>query len=269
VSSIVYGRPVSIPYNGHTANNNDLPSLVDDKFTALGESQPVDIPSSNAFFANVVKLYRVMDEILESLRNPSAINTPALGAHFSQSEAGHHQPRTPCAMSQLTAILQLDALLLKWHDDLPLYLKFSLDGPDDVTSLTFILQRQKVILKTRFLGMRILLHRQSVLFLLQSPDTRKWPQNPSWRSPPSFSGPCGSILHADKSVGSVESGYSHLFEAQLARISAEVCVQMAQLQIEVISSSRPLRLSGAWWWDFHCKQRISGLDSLSSFVTNL
>lgn len=247
---MVYGRPVGISHTGRHANHSDLPSPVDDKFIALGQSQPDANPSKNAFFSWVVKLYHLMDDILESLHHtsPAGKVTPGI-----QKNPGLNKSCTYCAHSQLTTILQLDALLLGWYNDLPQQLKFSLDGLDDLTALPYIFQRQRSVLKTRFIGMRILLHRQSILFLLQSSQTRQWPRNTSRKWPPLFSDTSVAALNTGQNTGCPTREYSPFTETQLARISANICVQMAQLQIEAIDSSRPAGLSGAWWWDFHCQ----------------
>ena len=180
------------------------------------------------------------------------INRAAPGAQSMQNTPTAQLLCAYCALSQLTTILQLDSLLLKWHSDLPTHLKFSLNGLDDKMALSYTLQRQKVILKMRFLGMRILLHRQSVLFLLQPPHTRKWPRRPLQRLSPAGPGTTRSASCLDEDATCSHVRHSPLVEVQLARISANICVQMAQVQIEVIDYARSLRLTGAWWWDFHC-----------------
>lgn len=250
---MVYGRPVGIPHMGNPVDDIALPSLVDDRYIAAGESQPIDIPSTNAFFVSVVKLYRVMDEILESLRNISPMSKMSSNTPTSEKVSGCLESCSCCVLSQLTAILRLDTLLLKWHNELPQHLKFSLDGVEEPTLLSVVFQRQKVILKTRFLGMRILLNRQSILFLLQAPGERKWPRNTSRKWPPLFSDIGGPASGTSQNACTFKCGHSTFVEAQLARISANICVQMAQLQIEEIDSSRQTARSGAWWWDFHCE----------------
>lgn len=245
---MVYGRPVGISHVEYPASEDRFPSIKDDKFIVQNQPQPSLVPSRNAFFVNVVRLYHLMDHILESLHSTAPVSKL--------------QACTCCAVSQLSAILQLDALLLGWHENLPAHLKFSLEGLDDDSPTPFILQRQKNILKTRFLGMRILLHRQSVLFLLQSSPQRKWPRNTSRKWPPLFSDASRAVPHGGAHTNSSSEQHSPLVETQLARISAGVCAQMAQLQIESIDINRPLGVSGAWWWDFHCKDILLELESL-------
>ena len=94
--------------------------------------------------------------------------------------------------------------------------------------------------------MRLLLHRQSILYLLQPPGKRVWRQE--------------ELGHHSEG----ETGRSHplrnpsttdtpsLLERTPAQASASLCVASAQLQIETVNHFRPLRRTGSWWWDFHC-----------------
>lgn len=254
VSSMVYGRPVSIPHMRHTANSSDFPSQADDSFTALGQAQPDDQPAINAFFYSVTKLYHLMDEILENLQDTLQVGrTSGTRTPYPQSMSPHRQSSEPSALSQLTAIFRLDTLLCQWHNELPPHLKFSLDGLDNLKALSPLFQRQKGILKMRFLGMRILLHRQSMLYLLQTEGIRTWPRNASRKWPPLFSDIHGGKYdsnHHNATIGHKEGSF---VEGQLARLSASICVQMAQLQIGTVDAGRRGRLSGAWWWDLHCQ----------------
>ena len=237
----------------HVANRIDFPSLVDDSFTAMGQTQPSDQPAINAFFYSVTKLYHLMDEILDILQDTSRIGRiSGTRTPYSQWLLPHQQPSDPMALSQLTAIFRLDTLLCQWHNELPRHLKFSLDGLDDLKALPPIFQRQKGILKMRFLGMRILLHRQSMLYLLQTEGSRSWPRNTSRKWPPLFSDIYGDKYDANQHDQNNGGNEASFVEGQLARISATICVQMAQLQIGTVDAGRKLRLSGAWWWDLHC-----------------
>lgn len=252
---MIYGRPIGIPHVRATTMPDSLPQPVDDRHIAAGEGQPDGVPSVNAFFVNSVNLYRVMDEILERLHEALATVRSDTACHV-HSDRQNRTARCTCnAVPQLAAILQLDGLLLDWHESLPTYLKFSLDSvkcavEDDHPVQ---IQRQRVILKIRFLGLRILLHRQTVLFLLQPRETRRWPRNSSQKWPPLFSDDAGeSFRHHCDSPGRAASQSS--LETQLAHLSASLCVASAQLQIESVAHYRSLNLTGAWWWDFHCKK---------------
>jgi hypothetical protein len=249
---MIYGRPIGIPHVRVLTGQNSLPQPIDDKYIALGESQPNNVPSLNAFFVNTVQLYRVMDEILERLHE-------ALAAVRSDSECNLHSEKQhgtqrSCysAVNRLAAILQLDELLLSWHDSLPAHLKFSIDNVEKDMDYPVGIQRQRVILKIRYLGMRILLHRQTVLFLLQPREQRRWPRNASHKWPPLFSD-IGAESFGNGCNSPARKTAHSSFETQLAHLSASVCVSSAQMQIEMIDYYRPLKLTGAWWWDFHCE----------------
>jgi hypothetical protein len=252
VSSMIYGRPTGIPPVRVLTNQNSLPSPIDDKYISQGEWQPDNIPSLNAFFVNCVQLYRVMDEILERLQEAlAAVKSDSEGGSDIEKQRGT-QSCCSSAVTELAAILQLDGLLLKWHGALPEYLKFSLENIEKDMGYPVEIQRQRVILKIRFLGLRILLHRQTVVFLLQPPEQRKWPRNASQKWPPLFADTGGeSFANGSESPGR-RTVHSSL-ETQLAHLSAGMCVSSAQMQIEMIDYYRPLKLTGAWWWDFHCK----------------
>lgn len=255
---MIYGRPIGIPHVRLLSSQDILPHPADDKYIAMKMAQPGEDPSINAFFVSSVELYRAMDEIIKRLHQISttAKSEPNCNLHGDKQDPMHSSTSCCDAATQLAAILQLDGLLQNWHDCLPQHLKFSLDDVDPEDRYPYDIQRQRVILKIRFLGLRILLHRQTILFLLQSPEKRRWPRNASKKWPPLFSddvgGPVGGLSLDDQ--GRMTMGHSS-FEAQLAHLSAKMCVTSAQLQIEVIDHCRRLNLTGAWWWDFHCMIR--------------
>jgi len=152
----------------------------------------------------------------------------------------------------LTTTLQLDRMLLNWHAGLPSFLKFSLSKVEWDDRMAAEIQRQKNILCARFLGMRILLHRQSVLFLLEGPNKRSWPRSAKSSWLPLFSD-VSTTFNADDDPSPRVDDESLSLETTIARLSARICVSSAQLQIENIDVLRPLKRMGAWWWSFHCK----------------
>ncbi len=249
---MIYGRPIGIPHVNTPTSQNNLPSAVDDKYIACGESQPEGIPSLNAFFVSSTRLYQVMDDILERLHKVLSAMRPNTEDNMSNNT---HYSTLSCAqspVSQLAAILQQDSLLLNWHDSLEPHLRFSLDSLEGFDDYDPIIHRQRTVLKNRFLGLRILLHRRTLLFLLQPSETRRWPWNASHKWPPLF------LDNSEESTGNgtVSPGrpQSHSpSEIHLARLSAHICVSSAHLQLEVIDYYRPLKKTGAWWWDFHCR----------------
>ncbi|KAF7547300.1 hypothetical protein G7046_g9044 [Stylonectria norvegica] len=80
---------------------------------------------------------------------------------------------------------------------------------------------------------------------------RAWPRNTSQKWPPLFSGISGEKSSVNQCNVNLENKESSFIEGQLARLSATICVQMAQLQIGTVDAGRKLRVSGAWWWDLH------------------
>lgn len=248
---MIYGRPIGIPHLHMSKNQHNLPLATDDKYIALRQEQPEALPSINAFFHSTVRLYYVMDEILEILHEITAGARSSSRYSIEAGDSAQHQSGGPTALNLLTEIVQLDGRLMSWHDSLPDFLKFSIDRLEPNEDCALWLRRQKHILKNRFLGMRILLHRQTLLFLLQPPETRIWPQKMSHRWPPLFSDVSSdNVTRTSTSLG--QKGSHSSFEDAIAHLSASICVSSAELQIESIDACRPQRLSGAWWWDLFC-----------------
>lgn len=248
---MIYGRPISIPHVRASSGQISLPQPIDDKYLILSLPQPDDQPAINAFFVSSTNLYQVMDEIIEHLHQHPTTTRSESGDHAHSDKEPGSVGRGCGAVKQLTSILQLDGLLQRWHACLPWHLKFSLDKVDHDTSDSEIFQRQRVILKTRFLGMRTLLHRQTIIFLLQDAGKRRWPRNASQRWPPLFLDDAGQPGGSASEDHARKEDHSS-FETQLARMSARTCLESAQMQVEMIDYFRQVKLTGAWWWDFHC-----------------
>ncbi|KAI4263182.1 MAG: hypothetical protein L6R42_001664 [Xanthoria sp. 1 TBL-2021] len=202
------------------------------------------------FCMDRVRLYHVMDNVLLRLRNAKKT------AYFDLQKASSDvQIQTPVSdinslMSLFTTILQLDGHLLSWHEYLPPHLQFSLDSLEDVADENFPwIQRQRHHLRSRFLGMRMLLHRQTVLFLLQPSERRNWPQNGIQEWPPLF-----SDCYSDTLVGGHtpirRQGVPSSVETTLTHLSASICVASAVLQIEAVEKYLGSRMIGEWW-DFN------------------
>ncbi len=196
-----------------------------------------------------------MDEILERLHKVKGIIDADLKGYPSKSEGWPLLVDGSSALSYLTVIIQLDEMLLAWHDSLPEFLRFPLEDVSVDKQHPLWLQRQTVILRNRFLGMRILLHRQTVLFLIQ-PEKNVWPQNGLYMWPPVY-----SDTTADMSVGGSITvrhlSKPSLSEVTLAHLSAKMCVATALLQIQSIGFYAPLSLTEGWWWDFNCSLSIT------------
>ncbi|KAL9011913.1 MAG: hypothetical protein Q9173_003284 [Seirophora scorigena] len=247
---MLYGRPIGIPYGQFSDYQDLLPRQVDDAYIALNQSQPDNIPSINSFFRHSVRLYHVMDNVLLRLRNAKKT------AYFDLQQASSDvQIQTPISninslISLFTTIQQLDGHLLSWHEYLPPHLQFSLDSLEDTAedNLPWI-RRQRHHLRSRFLGMRMLLHRQTVLFLLQPPERPNWPQNGIQEWPPLF-----SDCYSDTLVGGHtpirRQGVPSSVETTLTHLSASICVASATLQIEAVEKHLNSRMIGEWW-DFN------------------
>ncbi|KAH8809245.1 fungal-specific transcription factor domain-containing protein [Xylogone sp. PMI_703] len=252
VSSMIYGGPLGISQVAPCNFVDELPKPIDDEYLAQDQGQPRNVPSVNAFLGCNVKLYSIMDGILEKLSKISNVQKRQDMASGTPSSFQGTTPIENNAFQFLTNIIQVDESLSNWHAKLPNYLGFPLDkvtwdGCDDGISPQ--IQRQRNILRARFLGMRVLLHRQNILALLQNLDQRIY-----------YHGTTNSWLALFSNVTSAASNTPLVEEAGarqppleivLARHSARICVSSALLQIESIDATRPLRSTGAWWWNFH------------------
>lgn len=231
---MLYGRPIGIPYGQFSDYQDLLPQQPDDNYIALGQSQPRDKPSINSFFRHVVRLYHVMDHVLMALRE--AKKTAYFDLQTASSDTGIQTPLNGvnAFFSLLATMHRLDGHLLSWHEYLPSHLKFSLEDPHNPPNVAVPwIHRQRHFLRSRFLEMRILLHRQTILFLLQPSERRNWPQNGIQKWPPLF-----SDCYSDTSVGGRTSirrqGVPSLVESTLTHLSAKICATAAILQIEAV-----------------------------------
>ena len=250
---MVSGRPVSIPYGQFSDYQDLLPQPIDDPYLLSEQGQPSDIFSKNTFFRHTVRLYHVMDDILLRLREAKSL------AYYESKDASSEvRIRRPvssvnAALSLLNTILQLDGHLLSWREYLPSSLRFSLEGHELGSELPRWLKRQARILQSRFFGLRMLLHRQTMLFLLQAPDRRSWPQAGIQEWPPIFSD-CSNDTLVGVSTVFRDGGDTSSVEDALARTSARICVSSAMVQIECIKLQLPKAPNGEGkWWDFNCQ----------------
>lgn len=251
ISSMTSGRPISIPYGQFSDYQDLLPQELDDEHIMSGEQQPLNSPSVHSFFRHNVRLFHVMDDILLRSRNAKTV------AYFESKEASSNtRIRRPvssvnAALSLLNCILQLDGHLLSWHEYLPSHLEFPLEGTEALQGLPIWLQLQVRVLWSRFLHMRILLHRQTILFLLQPPDRTTWPINGIQEWPPIFSD-CSVDSLVGASTVFRESGTPSTVEITLAHLSAKTCVSSAIFQMEVVNMIQLTRSAGeGWWWSFN------------------
>lgn len=253
---MIFGRPFSIPYGQFSNYQDMLPQQIDDEYIMKGHEQPPNHNSINAFFRHIIRLHHVMDDALLRLRETKS------AAYYESingsCDTGIRRPISGvnAAISLLTTILQLDGHLLSWQEYLPDYLKTNSINSECTSKLMRGVRRQAYVLHGRFLALRILLHRQTVLFLLQPVDRRSWPQAGIQEWPPIFSD-CYNDSPVGVSTKFREGRAPSSVETALARTSAEICISSAMEQIEMIDlpSSKAFPREG-WWWDFNCEALI-------------
>ncbi|KAL2850152.1 fungal-specific transcription factor domain-containing protein [Aspergillus pseudoustus] len=223
VSSMVYGLPMGIPSIQLHGHGDTIPSPTDDDRISSN-------PSPHTLFYHTIRLFIIMDEIWSELRQLTLDN----------------QPNNNQSLTILSAIARLDKRLLHWHATLPTDFTFSIDHDDNIENSPEWAQSQIIMLRLRFLAMRINLHRQSLVFLLQSEqnDRSQPSSSPPW--PPIFSD-VGSVPIRGLAEGQIYPQAEH----SLAQISARICISAAQMLICHIGMYRNRQLTGSWWWNLH------------------
>ncbi|KAL8830061.1 MAG: hypothetical protein Q9191_001654, partial [Dirinaria sp. TL-2023a] len=251
ISSMLCGRPMGIPYDAFSDYQDRLPQQIDDDRITRREEQPANSPSINAFFRHSVRLYHVMSDVFLRLR--AAKSSAYLELNKASIDVRINRPlsNVNALLSLLSTIMELDGHLLSWHENLPSFLKFALESLDHSTPPTKPwISRQVSTLRSRFLGMRMMLHRQTLLFLLQDPERRSWPQNGFQEWPPLF-----SDRYNDTSVGGStqfrRKGLPSQVEVTMTHLSAKICVSCALLQIESIDAQTSCAPSGESWSNFN------------------
>ncbi|KAJ5160993.1 hypothetical protein N7492_006385 [Penicillium capsulatum] len=214
VISMTFGRPamISRASNG-TAS---LPLTVDDEFivpgTSQGPAQPSDQPSIISFYAKTLELYEIMNDVLLSLYKPVSEDS-APEAHdflFSGTSEGER------------TIFDLDRSLSRWASGLPPHLCQGFD----FASRNPVLYRQTIVLRARFLHVRILLFR------------------------PTLSKYC---TIRDNSLGHSMISLADSFPRRVALQCSIICVKVAQESIRLIYDNVPVDGTGgplpAWWYN--------------------
>lgn len=196
-------------------------------------------PATITFFRQSIQLYISMEEV-----------TREFFERTTRTTAGGMATHQVSTLAVLSTLLELDEKLLLWHSDLPDYLRFHLYQTETAPHYPLWLQRQRAILQHRFLILRIIFHRQSLMYLLHPEKEQDWLQSLSPRWPSSFGPP---TLGADSPAPLLRRlpGQS---ERHLAQESAKVCVSSALLLVESVQFHSAQRISGAWWWSLHCMQ---------------
>lgn len=230
VSSMVYGLPMGIPPLRLREQEGSIPS-------STGGCPISSNPSPHTLFHHTIRLYIIMDEIWSELRQITLEN----------------QSNDNQSLAILSAIVSFDKRLLHWHSTLPAPLIFSIDQDENIEDSPYSTQSQIIMLKLRFLAMRINLHRQSLLFLLRTENmnTSLSSTSPPW--PPIFSDVGSVPIEGIPNPAPIKCKVHVQAEASLAGISASYCISSAQTLICCIERYRQRQLTGSWWWNLHCK----------------
>ncbi|KAL4877987.1 fungal-specific transcription factor domain-containing protein [Aspergillus karnatakaensis] len=214
VISMTFGRPAMI--SKASCGSVPLPATIDEEYIASASgseaTQPADRPSFMAFYAKSLELYEILNDVLLSLYKPVVEESPddIYDFYFNKETAE----------DELT-IFELDRALTKWTRSLPPHLRgSSATGPDNI-----IFYRQSVVLRARFLHVRMLLFR------------------------PVLSKYCTAREIASDPLISLNDSLPQ----RVALQCSSICVKVAQEVIELIYSNIPSDGSSgplpAWWYN--------------------
>lgn len=201
--------------------------------------------SLDAFFLHTTRLYCVVDEISHSISSSCVVGSSNLnGSRFAETD-------TPGSrmLLYLITINQLDQKLVRWSDKLPDHLKFHLKKNDEEDSVLAPIKRKRDVLHARFLWLRTLLHRQSLLYLLQRSESRPLPIVPpphQWR--PLFS---EISIESEMSAHCKTNATPSPLETAAAQLNAGLFVSSAKQLIELLALTD--NHAGGWWFNFHCR----------------
>ncbi|PTB36883.1 hypothetical protein M441DRAFT_150372 [Trichoderma asperellum CBS 433.97] len=160
--SIKVGRPPTI--HDIPAIRVGLPLAVDDEFLneASNYTQPSNIPSKIEFFNHIVTQCRLLAKVLDTLYDNTPSSSGSGGGSSSSSSAGREtRVRIKVDLPDLLAMsIQLDGELVVWQNLLPPHLRTDSDVPG------WHFERQRSVLLMRFLHIRLLIHRQTLLYYI-------------------------------------------------------------------------------------------------------
>ncbi|KAH8131001.1 hypothetical protein LI328DRAFT_161041 [Trichoderma asperelloides] len=160
--SIKVGRPPTI--HDIPAIRVGLPLAVDDEFLneASNYTQPSNIPSKIEFFNHIVTQCRLLAKVLDTLYDNTPSSSGSGGGSSSSSSAGREtRVRIKVDLPDLLAMsIQLDGELVVWQNLLPPHLRTDSDVPG------WHFERQRNVLLMRFLHIRLLIHRQTLLYYI-------------------------------------------------------------------------------------------------------
>ncbi|KAL4920044.1 fungal-specific transcription factor domain-containing protein [Aspergillus aurantiobrunneus] len=214
VVSMTFGRPAMI--SKASCGSVPLPATIDEEYIASASgtdiAQPADQPSIMAFYAKSLELYDILNDILLSLYKPVTEESPddIYDFYFSKSTSD----------DEIT-IFELDRSLTKWSRSLPAHLR----GETTAGSNGVIFYRQTVVLRARFLHVRMLLFRPILSKYCTSRD-----------------------IAFDPLISLADS-----FPQRVALQCSIICIKVASEIIELIHSNIPIDgTSGslpAWWYN--------------------
>ncbi|CAI7625149.1 unnamed protein product [Penicillium bialowiezense] len=215
VISMTFGRPAMITKT--SSGVVPFPAAVDDEFiqpeSTLEASQPPNRPSMMAFFGKTLELYDIMNDVLLSLYNPSKDPSAEDIHDFYFNNITNEGERT---------IFELDHSLSRWTRSLPVHLC----GDSAMASANSIFCRQSIVLRARFLHVRILLFRPTLSKYCTLRDNT-----------------------ATDSLISISDSFPH----RLALQCSVICVKAAQESIQLIYNNVPTDGTGgplpAWWYN--------------------
>ncbi|OJJ59166.1 hypothetical protein ASPSYDRAFT_89880 [Aspergillus sydowii CBS 593.65] len=214
VISMTFGRPAMI--SKASCGSVPLPATIDEEYIASASgpevAQPADQPSIMAFYAKSLELYEILNDILLSLYKPVPEESPDDIYDFYFSRDTNEDELT---------IFELDRALTKWTRSLPPHLRGEpASGPNNM-----IFYRQTVVLRARFLHVRMLLFRPILSKYCTSRD-----------------------MGTDPLISLADS-----FPQRVALQCSIICVKVAREIIELLHGNIPTDgTSGplpAWWYN--------------------
>ncbi|PLB35594.1 transcription factor domain-containing protein [Aspergillus candidus] len=215
VISMTFGRPAMI--SKASCGSVPLPATVDEEYipTASGAEamQPADRPSVMAFYAKSLELYEILNDILLSLYKPIPEESPEDMYNFYFNKETSEGERT---------IFELDRALTRWTRSLPPHLR----GTTSPETENLVFYRQSVVIRARFLHVRMLLFRPILSKYCTARD----------------------IAPADPLISLNDS-----FPQRVALQCSVICVKVAQEVVHLIYNNIPADgTSGplpAWWYN--------------------
>ncbi|KAJ5423090.1 hypothetical protein N7445_011198 [Penicillium cf. griseofulvum] len=214
VISMTFGRPAMI--SKASSGAVPLPAAVDDDYIPSGSTkevfQPPNRPSMMAFYAKSLELYEIMNDMLLSLYKPISDDNGEDIHDFYFDNSASEGERT---------IFELDRSLTRWTRSLPPHLR-----GDSSVSANAVFCRQSIVLRARFLHVRMLLFRPTLSkYCAVRDNTTAYP------------------------LVSTNDSFPH----RVALQCSVICVKAAQESIELIYNNVPADGTGgplpAWWYN--------------------